>query len=70
MGNCRQFLRLFAYHQVAFAWGILYLFLIAVPLVYTQVFGWADGKRSLPFLAMVVGCAIALAFAPLQIGGI
>ncbi|ORY73704.1 major facilitator superfamily domain-containing protein [Protomyces lactucae-debilis] len=51
---------------VAFAWGILYLFLIAVPLVYTQVFGWVDGKRSLPFLAMAVGCTISLAFAPLQ----
>lgn len=51
---------------VSFTWGVLYLFLNAIPLAYTRVFGFNEGQAGLAFLGMFVGTVIALALAPTQ----
>lgn len=39
----------------AFVYGILYLFLTAVPLIFGGQYGWRQGVSELPYLAMLIG---------------
>ncbi|ORY76374.1 major facilitator superfamily domain-containing protein [Protomyces lactucae-debilis] len=50
----------------SFAWGLLYLFLVAVPIVYREAFDWQGGKASLPFIAMIIGALLGIALSPVQ----
>lgn len=43
---------------VAFIYGILYLLFGSLPVHYVSVRGWSSGVGSLPFLALLLGCAI------------
>lgn len=42
----------------AFVYGILYLFLTAIPLIFGGEYGWSQGVMELPYLAMMIGCVI------------
>lgn len=39
----------------AFIYGLLYLFLTAVPLIFQGRYGWSSGVAELPYLAMFIG---------------
>ncbi|KAI5966193.1 uncharacterized protein KGF55_000502 [Candida pseudojiufengensis] len=39
----------------AFVYGILYLFLTVIPMIFTGTYGWSHGVGELPYLAMFVG---------------
>ncbi|BFZ58076.1 hypothetical protein PYCC9005_005134 [Savitreella phatthalungensis] len=49
---------------VSFVWGVLYLFLAAIPIVFTQVYGATAASSSLGFLGMVVGTTIGVGLVP------
>lgn len=42
----------------AFVYGILYLFLTAIPLIFGGKYHWSQGVAELPYLAMLIGCVI------------
>jgi DHA1 family multidrug resistance protein-like MFS transporter len=42
----------------AFVYGILYLFLTAVPLIFSGQYGWSSGVGELPYLSMLIGIFI------------
>lgn len=44
------------YH--GFIYGILYLCLTAVPIVFQEQYGWKGGNVYLPYLGMFIGCVI------------
>lgn len=46
------------YH--GFVYGILYMFLEGVPIIFSQ-YGWPERLVTLPYMAMFVGCAITCA---------
>ena len=52
----------------AFIYGILYLFLIAYPIVFQQGYGMRSGVASLPLLGIMfgefIGCAIVISMEP------
>lgn len=39
----------------AFVYGILYMFLTAVPLIFGGLYGWSGGVAELPYIAMLIG---------------
>ncbi|KAI5955853.1 hypothetical protein KGF54_001355 [Candida jiufengensis] len=39
----------------AFVYGILYLFLTAIPMIFTGLYGWSHGVGELPYIAMFIG---------------
>ncbi|KWU45969.1 putative MFS transmembrane transport protein [Rhodotorula sp. JG-1b] len=43
---------------IAFAWGVTFLFLSAIPLCFQNNHGWSEGIAGLPYLALVAGCFI------------
>ena len=43
----------------AFAYGILYMFFAALPIIFGQVRGWGPVPASLPILAVLVGTLLA-----------
>ncbi|GAA6006278.1 MFS transporter [Rhodotorula paludigena] len=46
---------------IAYAWGITFLFLSAIPLCFQNNHGWSEGIGGLPYIALVVGCFIGFA---------
>ena len=44
----------------AFVYGILYLFLTAVPLIFVGEYGWSQGVGELPYLGMLIGIFIGV----------
>ncbi|KAH8917397.1 MFS general substrate transporter [Atractiella rhizophila] len=42
------------------AWGILYVFLSSIPLVYTRVYHFGPGKQGLVFVSQIVGSVLGL----------
>lgn len=42
----------------AFIYGLLYLFLTAVPLIFQGRYGWATGEAELPYISMFIGILI------------
>lgn len=50
-------LLLFSFYN-AFIYGILYLFLTAVPLIFTGEYGFSQGVAELPYLSMLLGVFI------------
>ncbi|GAA5972660.1 hypothetical protein JCM11641_002963 [Rhodosporidiobolus odoratus] len=47
---------------ISLTWGVLYLFLVAVPIVYGQVYGFNIGESGLVYFTQFLGSAIGLAF--------
>lgn len=43
---------------IAFAWGIVFLFLSAIPLAFQDNRGWSEGNAGLPYIALIIGCII------------
>ncbi|GAA5901788.1 hypothetical protein JCM8208_003588 [Rhodotorula glutinis] len=43
---------------IAYAWGITFLFLSAIPLCFQNNHGWSEGDGGLPYIALVVACFI------------
>ncbi|BGP57183.1 hypothetical protein JCM8202_005379 [Rhodotorula sphaerocarpa] len=43
---------------IAYAWGITFLFLSAIPLCFQGNHGWSEGISGLPYIALVLGCFI------------
>ncbi|KAI5956010.1 hypothetical protein KGF57_003496 [Candida theae] len=39
----------------AFIYGMLYLFLTAVPIIFTGKYGWSQGVGQLPYISMLLG---------------
>ncbi|ODV88684.1 hypothetical protein CANCADRAFT_127309 [Tortispora caseinolytica NRRL Y-17796] len=39
----------------AFVYGILYLFLETIPVVFGLGYGWSSGKNALPYIALIIG---------------
>ncbi|KAI5474818.1 fructose facilitator [Pseudohyphozyma bogoriensis] len=46
---------------IAFAWGITFLFLSAIPLAFQDNRHWSEGNAGLPYLALILGCFIGFA---------
>lgn len=42
----------------AFVYGLLYMFLTAIPLIFTGTYGWSAGVGELPYIAMFIGSLI------------
>lgn len=42
----------------SFIYGLLYMMLTAVPMVFGGNYGWSSGVAELPYLSMFIGCAI------------
>ncbi|KAI5950149.1 hypothetical protein KGF54_005297 [Candida jiufengensis] len=42
----------------SFIYGMLYLFLTAVPLIFKSKYHWRDGVAELPYISMLMGCLI------------
>lgn len=49
---------------VSFCWGVLYLFLVAIPIVFGGVYGYDKATSSLGFLAMAVGATVGVIATP------
>ncbi|GAA5973421.1 hypothetical protein JCM8115_001738 [Rhodotorula mucilaginosa] len=43
---------------IAYAWGITFTLLSAIPLCFQNNHGWSEGIAGLPYLALVAGCFI------------
>ncbi|GAA5857852.1 hypothetical protein JCM1840_000937 [Sporobolomyces johnsonii] len=43
---------------IAYAWGITFLFLSAIPLCFQNNHGWSEGNGGLPYIALIIGCFI------------
>ncbi|GAA6031621.1 hypothetical protein JCM8097_006553 [Rhodosporidiobolus ruineniae] len=43
---------------IAYAWGITFLFLSAIPLAFTTVRGWSEGNTGLAYIPLIIGCFI------------
>jgi MFS family permease len=43
---------------IAFAWGIVFLFLSAIPLAFQDNRGWSEGNAGLPYISLIIGCII------------
>ncbi|GAA5844274.1 hypothetical protein JCM3766R1_002894 [Sporobolomyces carnicolor] len=41
---------------IAYAWGITFLFLSAIPLCFQNNHGWSEGIGGLPYIALIIGC--------------
>lgn len=46
---------------IAFAWGIVFLFLSAIPLAFQTNRGWSEGNSGLPYISLIIGCIIGFA---------
>ncbi|CED82158.1 Synaptic vesicle transporter SVOP and related transporters (major facilitator superfamily) [Phaffia rhodozyma] len=46
---------------IALAWGVVFLFLSAIPLAFAGNRGWNTGIAGLPYLGLIVGCFIGFA---------
>ncbi|GAA5856216.1 hypothetical protein JCM8547_000825 [Rhodosporidiobolus lusitaniae] len=47
---------------ISFTWGVLYLFLVAIPLVYGRVYGFNTGESGLVYITQFLGSCIGLAW--------
>ncbi|GAA5921703.1 hypothetical protein JCM1841_007096 [Sporobolomyces salmonicolor] len=43
---------------IAFAWGLTFLFLSVIPLVFQGNHGWSEGNGGLPYISLIIGCII------------
>ncbi|KAN0064196.1 hypothetical protein ACQY0O_003363 [Thecaphora frezii] len=46
---------------IAFAWGIVFLFLSAIPITFQDNHGWSEGKAGLPYIGLIIGCLLGFA---------
>ncbi|GAA6020209.1 hypothetical protein JCM10207_004371 [Rhodosporidiobolus poonsookiae] len=47
---------------ISCTWATLYLFLVAIPLVYSNVYGFSTGEAGLVYITQVLGSVIGFAF--------
>ncbi|GAA5828189.1 hypothetical protein JCM11251_002628 [Rhodosporidiobolus azoricus] len=47
---------------ISITWAVLYLFLVAVPLVYSRVYGFSTGESGLVYIAQTLGSCIGFAY--------
>ncbi|GAA5997302.1 MFS transporter [Rhodotorula paludigena] len=47
---------------IAFTWGVLYLFLVSIPYVYSRVYGFSTGECGLVYITQFIGSAIGMAY--------
>jgi len=45
---------------VAFAWGVLYLLLLSIPIVYSQIYGFNLGEIGLTYISQILGAVLAM----------
>ncbi|GAA5823046.1 hypothetical protein JCM11251_007464 [Rhodosporidiobolus azoricus] len=43
---------------IAYAWGITFLFLSAIPLCFQNNHGWSEGNTGLAYIPLIIGCFI------------
>lgn len=43
---------------IAFAWGLVFLFLSAIPIAFQENRGWSEGNSGLPYISLIIGCFI------------
>ncbi|GAA5969590.1 hypothetical protein JCM11641_008170 [Rhodosporidiobolus odoratus] len=43
---------------IAYAWGITFLFLSAIPLCFQENHGWSEGNTGLAYIPLILGCFI------------
>lgn len=43
---------------IAYAWGITFLFLSAIPLCFQTNHGWSEGNTGLAYIPLIIGCFI------------
>ncbi|BGP12470.1 hypothetical protein JCM10213v2_000387 [Rhodosporidiobolus nylandii] len=47
---------------ISFTWGVLYLFLVAIPLVYGRLWGFNTGECGLIYITQTIGSALGFAY--------
>lgn len=45
---------------VSFNFAVLFGFLASIPLIFTTVYGFSDSQSGLPFIAIAIGCLLAI----------
>ncbi|GAA5941346.1 hypothetical protein JCM3775_001548 [Rhodotorula graminis] len=45
---------------ISFAWGVLYLFLVSIPYVFTKVYGFSTGEAGLIYITQFLGGIIGI----------
>ncbi|GAA6035960.1 hypothetical protein JCM8097_005186 [Rhodosporidiobolus ruineniae] len=47
---------------ISFTWGVLYLFLVAIPLVFSKVYGFSTGEAGLVYITQFIGSCGGFAY--------
>ncbi|GAA5892117.1 hypothetical protein JCM6882_005699 [Rhodosporidiobolus microsporus] len=47
---------------ISITWAVLYLFLVAVPLVYSRVYGFSTGESGLVYITQFIGSVLGFAY--------